>query len=61
MQGLDAQDRLVDDRLPDDEEYWAGHTIRWVAEGLDGAFGRHGTGETGSASGNTVNDWEVIA
>ncbi|MGG4218157.1 limonene hydroxylase [Paenibacillus jamilae] len=43
-QGLDSQGRLTDDHLPDDEEYWAGHTMRWVAGGLDGAFGHHGAG-----------------
>ncbi|MGQ3481672.1 limonene hydroxylase [Paenibacillus sp. TY11] len=49
MQGLDTQGRLTDDHLPDDEEYWAGHTMRWVAGGLDGAFGHHGVGEDGEA------------
>ncbi|TQS00877.1 limonene hydroxylase [Paenibacillus ottowii] len=48
-QGLDSQGRLVDDQLPDDEEYWAGHTMRWVAGGLDGAFGHHGAGGDGEA------------
>ncbi|TVQ84160.1 MAG: hypothetical protein EA357_03615 [Micavibrio sp.] len=28
--------------LPDDEEFYANEDIRWVAGGLDGAFGRHG-------------------
>ncbi|WP_025677405.1 hypothetical protein [Paenibacillus polymyxa] len=46
-QGLDPQGRLTDDHLPDDEEYWAGHKMRWVAGGLDGAFGHHGAGGDG--------------
>jgi len=33
--------RLQDDKLPDDEEYWAARPFRWVAGGLDGAFGHH--------------------
>jgi len=28
----------VDDTLPDDEEFWAGSRIRWVAGGMDGVF-----------------------
>lgn len=35
---------LVDDMLPDDEEFWEGKGIRWVAGGLDGAFGHHAVG-----------------
>ncbi|WP_438447089.1 limonene hydroxylase [Gorillibacterium sp. sgz5001074] len=31
----------VDGSLPDDEEFWSGGQIRWVAGGLDGAFGHH--------------------
>jgi hypothetical protein len=27
--------------LPDDEEFWAGSKMRWVAGGLDGALGHH--------------------
>ncbi|MCY9660966.1 limonene hydroxylase [Paenibacillus chondroitinus] len=27
--------------LPDDEEFWSGSKLRWVAGGLDGAFGHH--------------------
>ncbi|MFC9778393.1 limonene hydroxylase [Paenibacillus chitinolyticus] len=31
----------IDGTLPDDEEFWAGGKLRWVAGGLDGAFGHH--------------------
>lgn len=31
----------VDGSLPDDEEFWSGGQLRWVAGGLDGAFGHH--------------------
>jgi len=36
-----AQGENVDGSLPDDDEFWAGSRIRWVAGGLDGAMGRH--------------------
>ncbi|MEQ4481454.1 limonene hydroxylase [Cohnella silvisoli] len=35
---------LTDDKLTDDEEFWAGHQFRWVAGGIDGAFGHHSGG-----------------
>ncbi|WP_240420470.1 limonene hydroxylase [Paenibacillus periandrae] len=31
----------MDGSLPDDEEFWSGSKIRWVAGGMDGAFGHH--------------------
>lgn len=31
IRGLNGQGWLMDDRLPDDEEYWAGHTMCWMA------------------------------
>jgi len=34
----------VDDTLPDDEEYWAGSPIRWVAGGMDGVMTHHAGG-----------------
>ncbi len=46
---LDGQGRLTDARLPDDEEYWAGHAVRWVAGGLDGTFSHHTAGQTDTA------------
>lgn len=40
------QGESVDGTLPDDEDFWSGSKIRWVAGGLDGAFGHHaGPGE----------------
>lgn len=36
------QGEQVSGVLPDDEEFWAGSKYRWVAGGLDGAFGHHG-------------------
>ncbi|GFZ96400.1 hypothetical protein GCM10008018_48450 [Paenibacillus marchantiophytorum] len=33
--------RLINTSLPDDEEYWAGSKMRWVAGGMDGAMGHH--------------------
>ncbi|NBD24251.1 limonene hydroxylase [Paenibacillus glycinis] len=39
---LERHGRIEDDKLPDDEEFWDGHRLRWVAGGLDGAFGHHG-------------------
>ncbi|QHW31841.1 limonene hydroxylase [Paenibacillus rhizovicinus] len=47
---LDRHGRIVDDKLPDDEAYWADQPFRWVAGGLDGAFGRHAGGERQEAS-----------
>ncbi|WNS41531.1 limonene hydroxylase [Paenibacillus sp. MMS20-IR301] len=38
---IKEQGESVDGSLPDDEEFWSGDTIRWVAGGLDGAFGHH--------------------
>lgn len=38
---IDEHGRLKDDVLPDDESYWEGQSIRWVAGGLDGSFGHH--------------------
>ncbi|QQZ63248.1 limonene hydroxylase [Paenibacillus sonchi] len=38
---IQGQGESVDGSLPDDEEFWAGSTIRWVAGGMDGAFGHH--------------------
>lgn len=35
------QGMAVDGSLPDDEEFWAGNKLRWVAGGLDGALGHH--------------------
>ncbi|WP_244869174.1 limonene hydroxylase [Paenibacillus lactis] len=35
------QGGTVDGSLPDDEEFWAGSRMRWVAGGLDGALGHH--------------------
>ncbi|WP_237691074.1 hypothetical protein [Paenibacillus caui] len=35
------QGESVDGSLPDDEEFWSGSKMRWVAGGLDGAFGHH--------------------
>jgi len=35
------QGDTVDGSLPDDEEFWAGSRMRWVAGGLDGALGHH--------------------
>lgn len=35
------QGESLDGSLPDDEEFWAGSKLRWVAGGLDGAFGHH--------------------
>lgn len=31
----------INGSLPDDEEFWSGSELRWVAGGLDGAFGHH--------------------
>lgn len=39
---IQGQGESVDGSLPDDEEFWSGDKIRWVAGGLDGAFGHHG-------------------
>ncbi|MFD2330144.1 limonene hydroxylase [Cohnella sp. GCM10020058] len=39
---IDAHGRLQDNTLPDDESYWEGQPLRWVAGGLDGAMGHHG-------------------
>ncbi|TVX99098.1 limonene hydroxylase [Cohnella terricola] len=41
---IDEHGRLQDDKLPDDESYWEGQPFRWVAGGLDGAFGHHAGG-----------------
>jgi len=49
------QGESVDGALPDDEDYWAGSKIRWVAGGLDGAFGHHA-----SPSENTEDIHELI-
>ncbi|MHA6533682.1 limonene hydroxylase [Paenibacillus sp. BAC0078] len=38
---IQKQGGSVDGSLPDDEEFWSGSTMRWVAGGLDGAFGHH--------------------
>lgn len=38
---IKEQGESVDGSLPDDEEFWSGSKIRWVAGGLDGAFGHH--------------------
>lgn len=35
------QGEALDGSLPDDEAFWAGSEIRWVAGGLDGALGHH--------------------
>ncbi|MEC0226175.1 hypothetical protein [Paenibacillus alba] len=35
------QGESVGGSLPDDEEFWSGSKLRWVAGGLDGAFGHH--------------------
>lgn len=42
---IDEHGRLLDDKLPDDESFWKGQPIRWVAGGLDGAFGHHAGGK----------------
>ncbi|THF84424.1 limonene hydroxylase [Cohnella fermenti] len=41
---IDERGRLQDDKLPDDESYWEGRPLRWVAGGLDGALGHHAGG-----------------
>ncbi|WP_052487465.1 hypothetical protein [Gordoniibacillus kamchatkensis] len=38
---IQGQGESVDGSLPDDEEFWSGSKIRWVAGGMDGAFGHH--------------------
>lgn len=38
---IKEQGQSVDGSLPDDDEFWAGDRMRWVAGGLDGAFGHH--------------------
>lgn len=38
---VEEQGKLVDYSLPDDEEFWQGSKVRWVAGGIDGAFGHH--------------------
>lgn len=38
---IHEQGNSLDGSLPDDEEFWDGSEIRWVAGGLDGAFGHH--------------------
>ncbi|CAH1059343.1 limonene hydroxylase [Paenibacillus pseudetheri] len=38
---IQGQGESVDGSLPDDEEFWSGDKIRWVAGGMDGAFGHH--------------------
>lgn len=35
------QGEAIDGSLPDDEAYWAGSKLRWVAGGLDGSLGHH--------------------
>jgi len=41
---IDEHGRLQDDKLPDDESFWEGQPLRWVAGGFDGAFGHHAGG-----------------
>ncbi|MGQ7890594.1 limonene hydroxylase [Paenibacillus sp. WC2504] len=38
---IKEQGETVGGSLPDDEEFWSGSKLRWVAGGLDGAFGHH--------------------
>ncbi|SFM37991.1 hypothetical protein SAMN03159341_12945 [Paenibacillus sp. 1_12] len=38
---IKEQGESVDGSLPDDEEFWSGSKMMWVAGGLDGAFGHH--------------------
>lgn len=35
------QGESIGGSLPDDEEFWSGSKLKWVAGGLDGAFGHH--------------------
>ncbi|MBO8155078.1 MAG: limonene hydroxylase [Bacillaceae bacterium] len=38
---VDQHGRVVDDKLPDDEDFWSDEPVRWVAGGLDNIFGHH--------------------
>ncbi|MDR6884296.1 limonene hydroxylase [Bacillus sp. 3255] len=38
---IKEQGESVDGSLPDDEEFWSGSKMKWVAGGLDGALGHH--------------------
>ena len=49
VSALDDEGRLRDAKLPDDEEYWAGHAVRWVAGGMDGTFSHHAGGQADTA------------
>ncbi|KPV58025.1 limonene hydroxylase [Paenibacillus sp. A3] len=49
VSALGDQGRLNDARLPDDDEYWAGHSVRWVAGGMDGTFSHHAGGQAETA------------
>lgn len=49
VSALDEQGRLNDAGLPDDDEYWAGHSVRWVAGGMDGTFSHHTGGQADTA------------
>ncbi|MGO0059151.1 limonene hydroxylase [Brevibacillus fluminis] len=47
---MDETGHLRDNTLPDDEEFWEGKGIRWVAGGLDGTFSHHVAGGNGEAN-----------
>ncbi|KZE73712.1 limonene hydroxylase [Paenibacillus elgii] len=49
VSALDDQGRFNDAGLPDDDEYWAGHSVRWVAGGMDGTFSHHAGGQADAA------------
>jgi hypothetical protein len=51
---LDDKGILQNDILPDDEEFWGGKPFRWVAGGLDGAFGHHASSEDNKLVVNTI-------
>ncbi|TCT25453.1 hypothetical protein EDD68_1035 [Melghiribacillus thermohalophilus] len=36
---VDQHGKVVDDKLPDDEEFWSDEPVRWGAGGLDSMFG----------------------
>ncbi|SCW30244.1 hypothetical protein SAMN04487970_100244 [Paenibacillus tianmuensis] len=49
VSALDDRGRLADDTLPDDDEYWAGHSVHWVAGGMDGTFSEPVEGQADTA------------
>ncbi|MFB6365299.1 limonene hydroxylase [Paenibacillus elgii] len=49
VSALDDRERLANDTLPDDDQYWAGHSMRWVAGGMDGTFSHHTAGQADTA------------